>query len=217
MGKSSGSMPLKGKLIILVIILVGGYFLLTGTGILNQFQKVKKAEEIGKVVLPNAPEASLSGNATLLPLPKSQEAAGSTTRIIWKVMAWNAQFALMYANGGPTTTKGSLMEKAGVTVDIVRQDDCNKACADVVKFAGDYKKDNSTPAAFATFMGDGMPAFFNGLAKNWLLWDLSISPLPSIPWENLMEKINSWVLPNGETTHNQLLVESSLVCCVMVM
>jgi outer membrane protein OmpA-like peptidoglycan-associated protein len=160
-----GHMPLTGKLIILAIILVGGYLGLTKTGVLDQFQKVKKAADIGSVVLPNAPEASLTGNAKLLPLPSAQEAPGTSTQVIWKVMAWNAQFALMYANGGPVTTKGSLMEKAGVTVNVTRQDDCNKACADLVKFAGDYKKDPSTPAAFITLMGDGMPAFNAGLCK----------------------------------------------------
>jgi OmpA-OmpF porin, OOP family len=129
-------------------------------------QTAKASASLGKVVLPNAPEASLTGNATLLPLPKSQEAPTSNVRAIVKVMAWNAQFALMYANGGPTTTKGSLIEKAGLTLDIVRQDDCGKSCADLVKFAGDYKKDPSTPAVMAVFMGDGCPAFFAGLKKD---------------------------------------------------
>jgi outer membrane protein OmpA-like peptidoglycan-associated protein len=128
-------------------------------------QTAKNATEIGKVVLPNAPEASLTGNATLLPLPKAQEASGTNVRVIWKIMAWNSQFALMYANGGPTTTKGSLIEKAGLTIDLVRQDDCNKSMADIVKFAKDYKSDPSTSAVFASFMGDGMPAFFAGLVK----------------------------------------------------
>ena len=80
-------------------------------------------------------------------------------------MAWNAQFALMYANGGPLTTKGSLIDGAKLQIEIQRQDDCNKTMADLVKFAQQYKTDASTPAVFATFMGDGMPFFFAALSK----------------------------------------------------
>jgi hypothetical protein len=40
-----------------------------------------------------------------------------------------------------------------------------KTLADLVKFANDYKNDPNTPAVFASFMGDGMPAFFNALCK----------------------------------------------------
>ena len=35
----------------------------------------------------------------------------------------------------------------------------------MVKFAQDYKNNPETPAVFASFMGDGMPAFFASLAK----------------------------------------------------
>jgi OOP family OmpA-OmpF porin len=45
----------------------------------------------------------------------------------------------MYANGGVRTTKGSLFDKAHLDVTYIRQDDCNKQMADLVKFAGQYK------------------------------------------------------------------------------
>jgi len=128
-------------------------------------QTAKAATEIGRVALPDAPEASLHGNAPLLAIPSDKESVNGGTKINWKIMAWNAQFPLMYANGGPLTTKGSLVDKAKLQINITRQDDCNKAMADVVKFANDYKKDPNTAGVFATFMGDGMPAFFSGLVK----------------------------------------------------
>jgi OOP family OmpA-OmpF porin len=88
-------------------------------------QEAKESHEIGRVVLPDAPEASLSGNAQMLPLPGETESVNGGTRIIWKIMAWNSQFPLMYANGGAMTTKGSLMDKAKLQVEIVRLKNLN--------------------------------------------------------------------------------------------
>lgn len=131
----------------------------------NLPKTAKAATEVGRVALPDAPEASLSGNAKELPLPSEQESVNGGTKIDWKIMTWNSQFALMYANGGPFTTKGSLIDKAQLQVNLIRQDDCNKSCADISKFANDLKKGVATTGVFASFMGDGMPAFFNGLCK----------------------------------------------------
>ncbi len=128
-------------------------------------QEAKQSQDIGRVALPDAPEASLVGNAVMLPLPSAAESVNGGTKIVWKIMAWNSQFPLMYANGGATTTKGSLLDKSKLQVEIVRQDDCFKSLADIVKFAQDYKSNPATPGVFASFMGDGMPAFFASLAK----------------------------------------------------
>lgn len=128
-------------------------------------QEAKQATEIGKVMLPDAPEASLKDNATFLNLPTEDVSVNGGTKIVWKVMAWNAQFPMMYANGGANTTKGSLFDNSKLQIDIQRQDDCNKTIADLVKFAKDYKDDANTQGVFASFMGDGMPAFFAALSK----------------------------------------------------
>jgi outer membrane protein OmpA-like peptidoglycan-associated protein len=101
----------------------------------------------------------------MLPMPSSQASGNGGTQIDWKVMAWNSQFALMYANGGPATTKGSLIDNQKLMINLIRQDDCNKSCADIVKFSKDYKDNPSTRGVFVSFMGDGMPAFFAGLCK----------------------------------------------------
>jgi len=129
-------------------------------------REAKQSQEIGRVALPDAPEASLAGQAMMLPLPAQKESVNGGTRIVWKVMAWNSQFPLMYANGGAVTTQGSLLDKSKLQVEISRQDDCFKSLADMVKFAQAYKDHpNSTPGVFASFMGDGMPAFFASLSK----------------------------------------------------
>ena len=128
-------------------------------------QEAKASQEIGRVALPDAPEASLAGNASVVALPSEEQSVNGGTRIIWKIMAWNSQFPLMYANGGALTTKGSLLDKAKLQVELQRQDDCFKSIADIVKFAQDYKENPETPGVFASFMGDGMPAFFAALSK----------------------------------------------------
>jgi OmpA-OmpF porin, OOP family len=128
-------------------------------------KEAKASTEIGHLALPDAPEASLKGNSTLLKLPSATESVNGGTKINWEVMAWNSQFPLMYGNGGALTTKGSLIDKANLQVNIVRQDDCNKSIADIVKFAQDYKNNPNSPGVFASYMGDGMPAFFAALTK----------------------------------------------------
>jgi OOP family OmpA-OmpF porin len=121
--------------------------------------------ELGKVTLPDAAGASLSENAVLLPLPTTGDAANGGTKITWERMAWNSQFSGMYANGGVHTTKGSLFDGAHLDVTYIRQDDCSKQMADLVKFANDYKNNPGANAVLITFMGDGMPAFMTSLAK----------------------------------------------------
>ncbi|MCU0434028.1 MAG: OmpA family protein [Bacteroidia bacterium] len=153
-----------GKIAIILLVLGGIY-----AGKVFWWDKrpteAKKSQNIGVVALPDEPNASLTGQATKLPLPGAEPAANGGTKIVWKVMAWNSQFPLMYANGGANTTKGSLMDAAKVQVEVVRQDDCFKTITDMVKFAQEYKENPNTPGVFASFMGDGMPAFFAGLCK----------------------------------------------------
>jgi outer membrane protein OmpA-like peptidoglycan-associated protein len=154
----------SGKGLIIVVILAGLFF-----GKVYWWDKrpkqAKESTEIGKIMLPDAPEASLKGNATLLALPSTNAASNGGSTIYWKIMAWNSQFPLMYANGGAKTMQGSLIDKAKLQINLVRQDDCFKSMADIVKFAQDYKEDPNTPAVFASFMGDGMPFFFDALVK----------------------------------------------------
>lgn len=154
----------SGKILIIVLI-IGGIFAGKVLWWDKRPKTAKAATEIGKVTLPDAPEASLKGNAILIQLPSEEVTANGGTKIVWKIMAWNSQFPLMYANGGANTTKGSLLDNAKLQVEIVRQDDCMKSLADIVKFAKEYKDDPNTPGVFASFMGDGMPPFFAALVK----------------------------------------------------
>jgi outer membrane protein OmpA-like peptidoglycan-associated protein len=154
----------SGKIFIILVV-IGSLFCAKIFWWDKRPKEAKESMDIGHLALPDAPEASLKGNATLLTLPSAEESVNGGTKIRWEVMAWNSQFPLMYANGGPLTTKGSLFDKANLQVQIIRQDDCNKSIADIVKFAQEYKDNPNAPGVFASYMGDGMPAFFAGLVK----------------------------------------------------
>ncbi len=152
-----------GKLFIIAAVVTAG--ILSVRWYQNRPKEVSQSVELGKVTLPDAPEASLSDNAVLLPLPSPDKAVNGGTQINWERMAWNSQFSGMYANGGVRTTKNSLFDAAHLDVTYVRQDDCNRQMADLVKFASDYKTNPNTAGVLITFMGDGMPAFMTSLAK----------------------------------------------------
>lgn len=166
MAQITGVNPKALKVVILTVLIIGGIFA-AKVFYLDAPKSVKESQVlVGKVSLPDEPDASLVGeNAIKLTLPSTRDAKLSGTKVTFKVMAWNSQMGLMYANGGARTTSGSLMEAAGVDVEIVRQDDCMKSYQDVIKFCQDYKDDNKTPAVLATFMGDGMPTYMTNIAN----------------------------------------------------
>ena len=152
-----------GKVLIIAIVIAVGIFAIRLYQ--NRPKAVVSSLEVGKIALPDAPEASLSSNAKMLALPSSDLAVNGGTQITWERMAWNAQFSGMYANGGVRTTKGSLFDIAKLDVTTIRQDDCGKQTADLVKFAQEYKQNPNATAVLITLMGDGMPAFMTALAK----------------------------------------------------
>jgi OmpA-OmpF porin, OOP family len=152
-----------GKVLLIAIVVAAG--IVSIKWYQARPKEAGKAVDVGKVILPDAPEASLNDHAVLLPVPSSTEAVNGGTLINWERMAWNAQFSGMYANGGIRTTKGSLFDNAHLDITYIRQDDCNKQMADLVKFAGQYKTNPNTPAVLVSFMGDGMPAFMTALSK----------------------------------------------------
>ncbi|HYK45573.1 MAG TPA: OmpA family protein [Parafilimonas sp.] len=152
-----------GKLLIIGSVVAAG--ILSIRWYQGRPKMVTQSMELGTVTLPDAPEASLTDNAVMLPIPSNQQAVNGGLQITWERMAWNSQFSGMYANGGVRTTKGSLFDKAHLDVTYVRQDDCTKQMADLVKFANDYKNNPNATAVLITFMGDGMPAFMTSLSK----------------------------------------------------
>jgi outer membrane protein OmpA-like peptidoglycan-associated protein len=81
-------------------------------------------------------------------------------------IAWNGQMGLIAANGGVNTAPGSLMQKAGVTVNIQRQDMYDVMQAELLKFAQAFKDGETDPSAgvhSVTIMGDAGSSFLGGL------------------------------------------------------
>jgi outer membrane protein OmpA-like peptidoglycan-associated protein len=160
------------KLFLALIIGTGVYFGINylkttdfGKNILTA-KDVKQTQLIQSnfVVLPDAPKNSEGQNVTPAEMPSDVTSNINSKPINIEVMAWNSQMGMMFANGGINTTKGSLMEKSGVNVNIKRQDDCNQMQTNLIKFANDYKNNPNTATGtnFIAIMGDGAAAWLAG-------------------------------------------------------
>ncbi len=152
-----------GKVALIVLLAVGVFF--GGRWYLNRPKTVGQSQIVGKVTVPDVEEASLQGTAAVkLSIPTTTP-SGVGLRIDWNEMAWNSQTGLNFANGGPSTTKGSLMEKAGLNIQIKRQDDCTQSCTDMIKYIQEYKEGKTKDGFFITFMGSGIPAYLRGITE----------------------------------------------------
>ena len=106
-----------------------------------------------RIDLPGAVNTAPTSGSTVI---SANGTSKETIRV--KMLAWNGEAGLAYANGGPDTASGSLMAKRGVSVNIKREDDYSKMIADLASFG----KDPSTGVHFVVIMGDGFPAFAIG-------------------------------------------------------
>lgn len=92
--------------------------------------------------------------------------AGPQVRInIWE---WNAQMGLIGANGGPKVMSGSLMEKHGVNLDLLLQNDTEKTKVEQIKFASLLANGDPNPSEgvqLAIIMGDGAASYFYDVNK----------------------------------------------------
>ena len=167
------SMPPGQKLIIVAVIIAGAWFgfsYLKGTdygkNILTA-KDVKQTQEIQshQVILPDAPKNIQGQNVQLAEMPSSDPTSLNVRPIVIEPMAWNSQMGMMLANGGQTTTKGSIMEKKGVKLVIKRQDNCDQMQQNLIKFAESYKSNPSGAEGtnFVAIMGDGAAAFLASL------------------------------------------------------
>jgi outer membrane protein OmpA-like peptidoglycan-associated protein len=111
-------------------------------------------------------------NSDMLPLPTKQISTKVATKSRVRIAgyAWNGQTPMIVANGGPFTTKGSLMEQNGVNLQIVRQDWLSELKTMQLKFIEQYNSGQEYPesdkAAFAIIiMGDGAPFYVSTMNK----------------------------------------------------
>jgi len=153
-----------GPKVILIILLVVGFVV-----------GLRKAAELGWIPTPGVMKALVPEKAALpdvrdaqvqnvdpVPLPSSTPANVRATLIRGEIWEWNAQMGMIYANGGSTTTKGSLMEKHGVNLALIRQDDTGKMQEDLIACAREISNGSSqcsNGANFVVIMGDGSGQF----------------------------------------------------------
>lgn len=155
------------KVVLIALLAVGAYFGITkakekGWG---PFKNTgAKSQSVGAIDLPTAP-ANAKETVPQLDLPSTSPASINAPRMKLNVWEWNAQMGMFFANGGPKTTKGSIMEKRGVNLEIERQDMNDQMQAALLKFAEEYSKNTSTTEGVngVVIMGDGAPAFLAGI------------------------------------------------------
>lgn len=153
----------------LVLVLIGGgtfgiRYYLQNHGTAKMVSAVPEAQD--QLVQFDDVEPAEMVKPSLTGLPSTTVSVGQGKKIRMRVLPWNAQMGLNLANGGPATTAGSLVEKAGLQLKIERQDDYSKMQEDLVACASELAKgakDCTRGAHFATIMGDAGPAFFAGL------------------------------------------------------
>ena len=159
----------KGGWILIGLIGVGlvGYSL-NKYGLLDKIvpsAKVAESTVPKRVDLP-ALNPSVASNVPAAPLPGATAGCNDLPEVRMLVWAWNAQMGLMFANGGPQATSGSLMCKERVNLKLIRQDDSGKMQEALVAFATELKGGVSNPtkgAHFVAIMGDGSAAFLKGV------------------------------------------------------
>ena len=111
--------------------------------------------------LPDVKDAQVA-NVAPVALPQDSAATVQSTLVRGEIWEWNAQMGLIFANGGPSTTQGSLMAKRNVNLTLVRQDDTNKMQEDLIACAKELHDGGtqcSNGANFVVIMGDGLGQF----------------------------------------------------------
>jgi hypothetical protein len=145
-------------------ILAAIYFL--SPGLKTSVSKKLEGIELNKTDVNNIT------NAEKLTLPSKEISSEISSKPLVRIAgyAWNAQSGIIVANGGPKTTKGSLMEKNGVNLELIRQDWLSELRNMQMKFIEEFDQGEKFPSsdksAFAVMiMGDGAPFYISSAQK----------------------------------------------------
>lgn len=152
-------------IVALAIILGGVYWFAPGL-------RVTASKQLQALEL-NSDNLDNKTNGVLIPVPSVDVSTKVSSAPLARIAeyAWNGNAGMIAANGGPRTTEGSLMEAAGVNLEIVRIDGVNDLRNMQLKFveelAGGNANPNSDKSAFAvSIMGDGAPFYITTTQKS---------------------------------------------------
>jgi len=156
----------------LLIVIVAIGVILGGVYYISPGIKTAVSKQLNGIDL-NQTDVNNVTNAQKIALPSTELSTEVSGKPLVRIAAyaWNAQSGIIVSNGGPKTTKGSLMEKNGVNLEIVRQDWLSELRNMQMKFIEEFDKGeafpNSDKSAFAVIiMGDGAPFYISSVQKS---------------------------------------------------
>lgn len=156
----------QGKILIAAVLVAAGMGIAYKAGLFEPAAATQSAVP-EDVALPTSQDAVAATHAQHGAVMMPGNAVVTTgTPVRYLGFAWNSQMGLMFANGGPVTTQGSLMATAGVKLTIARQDDCSLMQAAVVDCARELSQgaeNCNSGAQFVAIMGDGGASFLRAL------------------------------------------------------
>lgn len=158
----------QGKVFLALLVSVVVGVTLWKTGLLARNQAappsvVPMQVHIGQNANIGADAAATASGPVTMP-GRAAVTSGQNVRLL--AFAWNSQMGLMFANGGPVTTEGSLMASKRVRLTIRRQDDTSVMASEMVACARELasgKADCDNGTHYVAIMGDGGAPFLRGL------------------------------------------------------
>nr|WP_315203116.1 OmpA family protein [uncultured Flavobacterium sp.] len=156
--------------LLIVIIAIGG--ILGAVYYISPGIKTAISKQLTGIEL-NGTDVNNVTNAEKIELPSTEISSEVSSKPLVRIAgyAWNAQSGIIVSNGGPKTTKGSLMEKNGVNLEIIRQDWLSELRNMQMKFIEEFDKGEAFPSSdksvFAVMiMGDGAPFYISSVQKS---------------------------------------------------
>ncbi len=132
--------------------------------------RTAESKNLGKLEVTDKDVNNYTTSAEL-PVPGEEASTEVASKPLVRLAgyAWNAQSGIIVANGGAKTTKGSLMEKNGVNLEIVRQDWLSELRNLHMKFVEEFDKgnfDTKDGVAAIMIMGDGVPFYISSVQQS---------------------------------------------------
>ncbi len=155
--------------LLIVIVVLGG--ILSAVYYYSPGLRVGEAKQLDQLNIDNVDVNNMSA-VEMMELPSKNVSDIVSKKPVVRIAAyaWNAQSGIIVANGGPKTTKGSLMEQNGVNLEIIRQDWLSELRNMQMQFVEEFDRGEEFPdsdkSAFAIMMmGDGAPFYISTMQQ----------------------------------------------------